>query len=349
METINLSNWAREAECELRTTRTPIEGSLELTRRCNFTCPHCYCPPSTAKNELNAARIDELLDELVDAGCLWLTITGGEPLIRPDFFDLYEKSVSKGLLVTVFSNGLLLDEKALSRFDDMPPLGIEVSIYGMDESSYRCTTGQGDVWPRVKSNIEKMTKLKIPFSLKTVATKRTAAQVPQIARWASELGVKFRFDPSLNPMLNGNSAPTAERLSPAKVLELESFFPKRKKAWQDLCALPFEPDCSETGLKCSAGKNSFYITCEGVLTPCVMFPGETGASLIDRSFEQAWREIGEMAAKLPENKECAKCPEAMACEACQAWSMLENGNWSGIPKYVCELAKARAQAFGAAP
>ncbi len=90
----------------------PVSGSLEVTQRCNLRCMHCYIPLSKRKGprkvELSISEIQHILDEIKEAGCLWLLLTGGEPLLRTDFLDIYKFAKHKGFLLTLFTNGTLL-------------------------------------------------------------------------------------------------------------------------------------------------------------------------------------------------------------------------------------------------
>jgi MoaA/NifB/PqqE/SkfB family radical SAM enzyme len=99
------------------TRRLPITGSVELTDRCNLQCAHCYINLSAAdcesrSRELTLGEWRNLLDQIADEGCLWLLLTGGEPLIRPDFLEIYDHAKQRGLLLTVFTNGTLLTPRA---------------------------------------------------------------------------------------------------------------------------------------------------------------------------------------------------------------------------------------------
>ncbi|MEE9523617.1 MAG: radical SAM protein, partial [Thermodesulfovibrionales bacterium] len=96
--------------------RVPVNATLELTYRCNNRCVHCYCNLPTGdkiarESELSLEEIEKIFDELKEMGCLWLLITGGEPLLRDDFSQVYLAAKSRGFLVTVFTNGILVDDE----------------------------------------------------------------------------------------------------------------------------------------------------------------------------------------------------------------------------------------------
>ena len=121
--------------------RVPVTGSINLTHRCNLNCVHCYLGGRDSEirspnAELNTEQWLEIIDQVTDVGCLDLLLSGGEVLLRPDFETIYQKAVSNGLLVTVFTNGTLLNGKILSLFADLPPQYIEISLYGATAHTY---------------------------------------------------------------------------------------------------------------------------------------------------------------------------------------------------------------------
>ena len=120
----------------------PLVGSFELTFRCNFDCVHCYEQDVRDTPELSTERWLELVDEVADAGCLWLTLTGGEAILHPGFEAIYERATQRGMLITVFSNGSTLSERIAQLFKRLPPRSIEVTLYGASPKTYLESTGR---------------------------------------------------------------------------------------------------------------------------------------------------------------------------------------------------------------
>src|SRR3990167_1268938 len=108
---IKYAEFSRHLHKKSIAERIPLHGTIELTFRCNLNCVHCYCPtlgPQDIERELNYQEICRIIDDMLAEGCLWWTISGGEPLIREDFQDIYIYARKKGLLITLFTNGTLI-------------------------------------------------------------------------------------------------------------------------------------------------------------------------------------------------------------------------------------------------
>lgn len=110
--------------------RQPIACTIELTKNCNFRCLHCYI---TNKKDifLEKEEVFKFVDQVVECGCLFLTLTGGECLMHPDFIEIYEYCIGKGCVVTIFTNCSLLSPKILNSFKKYPPKRIEITMYGI--------------------------------------------------------------------------------------------------------------------------------------------------------------------------------------------------------------------------
>src|SRR6185503_14498755 len=124
----------------------PLSGTIEVTRRCPLTCLHCYnnlpmTDTASRARELTCQEHCRLLDELADAGCLWLLYTGGEIFARHDFFEIYQYAKKKGFLITLFTNGTLITERVADMLVQWRPFSIEITLYGYTRQTYERLTG----------------------------------------------------------------------------------------------------------------------------------------------------------------------------------------------------------------
>jgi len=208
--------------------RFPLSGSLEMTLQCNLRCKHCYLDGVhdgiPGEVELSTEEWYGILDQLVEAGTLWLLMTGGEPFVRSDFLDIYTYAKRKGFLITIFTNGTMITPEVADYLAAMPPLSIEISVYGRTQETYERVTGIPGSHARCMRGIELLLERGLPLSLKTVVMTLNRDEFFDIKAWADELGVDFRFDASLFGGM-GDTEPPKYRLSPEEVLKIELAYP----------------------------------------------------------------------------------------------------------------------------
>ena len=148
--------------------RIPLVGSLEVTERCNLSCVHCYInlpagDQGARKRELNAVEIYDILDQIVEEGCLWLLLTGGEPFVRPDFLEIYTYAKKKGLLITLFTNGTTITPRIADHLAEWRPFAIEITLYGHSQETYERVTGVQDSYERCRRGIELLQERELPL------------------------------------------------------------------------------------------------------------------------------------------------------------------------------------------
>ncbi len=332
--------------------RIPITGSLELTFRCNLRCVHCYVAHGhdgiPGQEELTTAEICGILDEVVDEGCLWLLLTGGEPLLRPDFLDIYAYAKRKGLLVTVFTNGTLLTPRIADYLADWRPFCVEITLYGWTQETYERITGVPGSHARCMRGIDLLLERGVPLKLKTMLMTLNQHELWDMQAYAESLGVEFRFDPLLNAGLDGSTAPTEFRLPPAEAVAFDLADAKRMETWQKFCdkfvGTPANPEHLYT---CGAGLHTFHIGPCGELSAC-MITRKPHYDLRRGTFRQGWREFLKdvRGQKRARDVTCARCELIALCGQCPGWAQLEHGDQEEPVDYLCQVAHQRAAAFG---
>ncbi|MFC1525032.1 radical SAM protein, partial [Planctomycetota bacterium] len=151
-----------------RHQRQPLSGIWELTHHCNLKCVHCYCEKTPGKNELSLNEAKNIINQIVEAGCLWLTFTGGEIFQRPDFPDIYTYAKSKGLIITLLTNGTLITESVVRHLVEHPPSLIEITLYGRTQETYEKITRANGSYEQCLKAIRLLRQYEIPFLLKTM-------------------------------------------------------------------------------------------------------------------------------------------------------------------------------------
>jgi radical SAM protein with 4Fe4S-binding SPASM domain len=348
---IGYAEFAERLNKEMTTKRIPIQGSLELTFRCNLRCVHCYCNLSTAdrealSGELTTGEICHILDQIAAAGCLWLLLTGGEPLLRRDFLEIYSYAKKRGFVITVFTNGTTLTPEIADCLAEWRPFQVEISLYGLTKETYENITQIPGSFELCIRGIDLLLERNIPLGLKTIAMTLNHGEIPQMKEYADKRCLQFRFDPSINPRLDGSKTPCNYRLSPEEVVSLDRNDEKRDREWRDLFERIIRPYCSDELFLCGAGVSSFHIDPYGKMSACEMIRSQS-FDLRRGSFGEGWHEALPpfLAAKARGPYPCGRCELMPLCGQCPGWSYLEHGDLESPVGYLCRIAHLRAEAF----
>ena len=320
----------------------PLAASIELTARCNLRCRHCYIShPGSPKQELDTPSFSVLFDKLAKAGVLLLVITGGEPLVRNDFRTLYLRARNLGFLVTLLTNGTLIDEAAADWFAKYPPRRIELTMYGHCEATYESITQVPGSYRRFHEGLALLLKRKLPVYLKTMVMKTNAHELESIRQFAGSRGLPFRYDASINPRLNGDLAPLSERISPEEYARLLHGDQASAESFARLRNRTPGSDPDPRLFRCGAGTQTAHIDSTGNLHPCMMWRS-TPYSFLTGSVS-GWKKHlnGIGTAELPEKSRCLRCPDRRACSACPPLSLLEAGQAGMEVPFFCAVCKSR--------
>jgi radical SAM protein with 4Fe4S-binding SPASM domain len=333
--------------------RIPFSGSIDLTRRCNLRCVHCYIRdkkniPINGRQELGTDQWISIIDEIVEAGCLNLLMTGGEPLLRKDFGALYRHAKTSGLLVTVFTNGTLITEDHLDLFKKLPPRSVEITLYGATAETYEKITGIKGSYDKCLKGIQSLLDNQINLKLKTILMTHNRHEFYDIENMARQYGTKFRFDAALFTCLDGDRTPLELRITPEEVIEKEFSDHDRSQQWRDYFKRTQGFSLSDTLYNCGTGLTSFHIDAYGHLQPCLMVTN-LRYSLIDGSFMEGWRDV---MPRIRERKTeaantCNRCEKMTLCGFCPGFFELENGAEDICSEYLCATGKYRFQAVQA--
>ncbi|MBK8742754.1 MAG: radical SAM protein, partial [Betaproteobacteria bacterium] len=192
--------------------RVAASATIEATRRCPLECVHCYnnLPMNDQEARRGELTFDEhcrLLDDLADAGTLWLLFTGGEIFARHDFLDIYTYAKKKGFLITLFTNGTLITPRIADHLVEWRPFAIEITLYGATKETYEGLTGIPGSYNRCMRGIRLLTERKLPLALKTVAISINKHEIGAMKKLAEELGVGFKFDAMMTPRIDCSQSP----------------------------------------------------------------------------------------------------------------------------------------------
>ena len=348
---IGFGEFSRRLNEKMAGRRIPFSGSAELTFRCNLRCRHCYVAggnhPRAARQELPADEWRSILDQIADEGCLWLLLTGGEPLTRPDFADLYLYAKRKGFLLTLFTNGTLLTPRTADLLAEWRPFAVEITLYGRTQATYERVTGVPGSHARCMRGVELLMERGVPLRLKTMLLTLNQHELWDIKAYAEGLGVQFRFDPMVNAGLDGARQPMDLRLPPEDILKFDMADATRwadwRDFWQRLRDVRPDPRYLYT---CGAGLRTFHVDPYGRLGACIMSRAQT-YDLRQGTFRAGWRDFLYGVRYQPAIKDhrCRQCNLHALCGHCPAWGCLEHGEPEEPVEFLCRVAHLRAEAL----
>ncbi len=333
--------------------RTPLAGTIELTSRCNLNCAHCYINEplgscQVSQRELSTQQWFHLIDQIVDEGCLWLLLTGGEVLVRPDFRRIYDYAKVKGLLVTLFTNGTLITRGLADHLAEWRPFAIEVTLYGRTRLTYEMVTRAAGSYDNCIRGIELLVERGLPLRLKAMVTTQNRHELREMKAYANQLGLDFGFDTDVNPRLNGDRTPLRYRLEPEEVLALDFEDARRREYFRKLCSHAAQwNQRSDSIYQCGVGTTDFFIDPYGNLRACMM-TRTPGFDLTSGAFRDGWSDVLPLLVSQPPRKQspCRTCRIRFICGQCPSWGEMENGDSEAPVEYLCRIAHLRAEAFG---
>lgn len=334
----------------------PIAGNFELTARCNFNCPMCYVHMTQEQvdavgKELTAQQWLDIAKDAKDRGMVFALLTGGEPLVRKDFFEIYDGMREMGILISINSNGSMLKGKILDRFLEAPPFRFNISLYGGSNETYRNMCGI-PAYDQVKENIRALRKAGVDVSLNLSITPYNKDDLARIYADAVELDVNVRASSYMYPSVrvNGEQYGCGNRLSCEasakysvewdKLRFTPEEFASRAEAMMQRQGIEQEgcPVEEGEGVRCRAGTSSFWMTWDGRMLPCGMLTAPAVKPL-EIGFDAAWEKIREETAKIRTPGKCVSCDYKDLCGACAAVYFTETGRFDAVPEYVCRRAE----------
>lgn len=344
--------------------RLPVSGTMELTGRCNFSCKMCYIHQTgcdTAEKELTTAQWLAIAQQLQQAGTLTMLLTGGEPLLRSDFSEIYLNCKRLGLLLSVNTNGSLLTPVLFDMLRKSKPLVLNISLYGASEETYCRLCGVKGMFDRVSANLRELKRLEIPVKINYTVTEENFDDRDAIYAFARENGFHVGQTTYLFPPARiARPSCTYARVSPERAAELlfaceRCHYPAaelqerllRRPAPTDDCGTLPDGKAPRTSfptdgqMHCRAGVSSYWVTYDGTLQACGMLPSPA-VNLTQTPFSEAWRQLraGRDAIRLP--KKCTACRLRETCEICAAICASEGG-FDTPPDYICK----KTQRYGA--
>lgn len=342
--------------------KIPLSGTFELTPVCNFSCRMCYVRKTAgevARHPREMMTLEKWLsiaEEARESGLLYLLLTGGEPLLWPDFWTLYEKLNRMGFLVSINTNGSLIDREVLEKLKMFPPKRVNITLYGASDQTYERLCNVKGVFSKVDQAIMGLKNAGIQVKLNCSLTPENAADLEEMIRYAKDRELVLQIASYMFPPIRRSAEKTGinERFTPEesasyrlKAFRLQNGEERYREYLQQILdgkVLPTGLDEScvdpqDGRIRCRAGNASFWITWDGLMMPCGMVTVPQ-IDLYKNDFKSAWQQVVDICEKMTLSGICRRCPNLELCHACAAMAIAETGEVTGVPVYLCRTVSA---------
>lgn len=353
MQEIQYKNFSLKTHKKNWQIKRPNVCQFELTFKCGLHCQHCYADcynkASFIKKELSASQIKSIIDKMHQMGVIWLCFTGGDPLERKDFLEIYSYAKDKGFLITIFTTGYSMSKEIAKHLAKRPPFAIEITINGATEKTYEKITRVNGSYAKTMAGLETMLKRKLPLKVKTMATRQNKEELPQIKKFLEEKGLKFRPSALLHARLNSDITPCGLRLEPEEITHLDRLFGV-KSMEEDSEVVPVHRRSPRRAKKenrlfrCAAGGSDGInidpygkmFMCCGIRTPAIDILRAKKAD-IEKALFATFPNMAKRGFKT--NSKCRYCAIIDLCYLCPGKAYLETGNMEESIDYYCKLAQ----------
>jgi radical SAM protein with 4Fe4S-binding SPASM domain len=341
-------DYGKRLASKQRKTGFPRNIIFEVTHRCNLRCRHCYVVPGSGKEELSTSEVRTVFDQLVEAGGLHATLTGGEPLMRKDIVTLMEYARRVGLFIHLFTNATLLTTRIADALEEFRPASVEISLHSLKEERFDWFTQVSGSYERAMKAIQLLKKRNVNLALKITVTKANVDEIGDLMTFAEEVGAAPELTAILMPRQDGSKDNIALRLEPETVVSLEAMLSREQareeeKSWEEFLKADKDRKRKPTEgrlFQCGAGEKALSIGPCGELKPCLQLPA-SGYSVPAGGLKEGWKMLGDWIGSInpTESSRCFDCTLADFCSSCPAQAKLECGDLDACPPYYRRLAE----------
>jgi radical SAM protein with 4Fe4S-binding SPASM domain len=339
---------------------------VELTERCNNACMHCYINLSAAddaarRREFSTDEWQDIFRQAADLGTLSIRFTGGEPLLREDFSELYLSARRLGTKVQLFTNARLLTPELAVLFSRIPPLQkIEITVYGLTPATYDAAACSPGAYQEFRQGLELLLQYQVPFIVKWALLPPNRHELGEFEQWAAALpwaeasppSTSMEFDlrarrdsPARNQMIE-RLRPAPEEAVAHSTRDAERY---RREMAQFFARFTRPP--GDTLFTCGAG-HSLHVDAYGHIQGCMLL--RDPALTVDARLVSLARALTDLPARLGALKathpayleRCARCFLRGLCESCPAKSWMEHGALDIPVDYHCQIAHTQARFLG---
>lgn len=338
--------------------KIPLGGTFELSPVCNFACKMCYVrktPQDIAREGKRLKTWQEWLElgrQCRDAGMLYLLLTGGEPFLYPNFRELYTALHEMGLILSINTNGTMIDEETVAWLKEKAPQRVNITLYGASEDTYERICGQSSGYRRACRAIDLLREAGIPVVINASMIPENQADLEQIIHFGKKRSLNTRVATYMFPPARREGEETDSRFTPEQCAQVFLRKAKAMQTPQDYARwLENQRALHQTGeesaqdwgehreefMRCRAGRSSFWVSWDGSMTACGIVPFPLVCDPFREDFLACWQRLTEKVRSTAVLAGCAGCRHKELCKPCVAMIQSETGSPNEKAPYLCQL------------
>lgn len=322
---------------------------IELTNKCNERCVHCFIPNNEKEHGVHfrLKNLKRVLNEFKELGGVRIILSGGEPLLHPDFIEIIKFCRELDLSISIFSNLISCDDHLIEAIKDVRVANLQVSLYSVIEKEHDHITKVTGSYKKTIGAIEKLRKKGIPVSISCPLMKINKNSFTQLIHYAISQKIPYKTDIYLMGQTDFTKDNLSERLSVNEIAEVIKALKKINSSSEIFGQEKYETKShSSYNLPvCSAAINMLCISSNGDVYPCVSLSKKKCGNIYETSLKEIWnhsKELNEIRnIRQSDFPKCKDCGSKEYCNMCMGKNCFENnGDILKIPEYCCDLAHA---------
>jgi radical SAM protein with 4Fe4S-binding SPASM domain len=326
----------------------PLSANFELTFRCNLKCEFCYNVDDPVSHELTTPQILESLVKLKQLGVLYCSLTGGEPMVHPDFWEIARAVKANGMALRIYTNGCYIDEAAADLLaGEVRALEVEISVHGATAEVHDRLTGMRGSLDKAIRGIRLLRERGVKVVMKVPITRTNQSQVWEINKLAQDLDAVITFDPVVTPRDDGDMDPLRLQATPEFLRRFWSSEWKELRGGHEVAPI----DHTVVKAVCGTGRTTVAIDPYGNIYPCIQWRRKAGNILEVDDLAQLWRQsevletVRDLAMQIPKTT-LQDCESGEFCTFCLGVAEVQTGDPMSMYPQALTNARAKAKSFG---
>lgn len=334
--------------------KVPLSGGFELSPVCNFRCKMCYIRKTAEQIKKEGRELIpwqkwlSLAQQCKEAGTLYLLLTGGEPFLYPGFRELYTELHKMGFLLSMNTNGSLIDEDTMVWLKQYAPTRMNVTLYGASRETYGKLCGNPDGFDKTIRAIHLLKEAGIPIVINASMIPENADDMEKIMEIGRSLELNTRVSTYMFPPVRRDREESDSRFTPE---EASQMFMRRRRFYfseqelEDMLRKEREAreqddwGAQDEHMRCRAGRSSFWVSWEGKMSACGLFPFPMEFNAFQDSFLDSWLTLTDSVRCATVLEKCRNCKLREICTPCAATVHAECGDVNGKAEYLCQTAE----------